>query len=90
MKGLLIKDLLYIRQMGRVLVVILLVYVALFAVSGVKNIGSGADSIIVMHEGQIVAYFPDAGKISELELGKYMLGIEKQSDAEIKEVCHGQ
>ena len=42
------KDLLYLRQMGRALVVIFLVYVALFAVSGVKNIGSGADSIIVM------------------------------------------
>ncbi|ADL03124.1 ABC transporter ATP-binding protein [Lacrimispora saccharolytica] len=49
-----------------------------------------SDSIMVMHEGQIVAYFPDAGKISEVELGKYMLGIEKQSDEEIKEVCHGQ
>lgn len=49
-----------------------------------------SDSVIVMHEGQIVAYFPDAGKISELELGKYMLGIEKQSEAEIKEACHGQ
>ena len=48
MKGLLMKDLLYLRQMGRALVVIFLVYVALFAVSGVKNIGSGADSIIVM------------------------------------------
>ncbi len=49
-----------------------------------------SDSIIVMHEGQIVAYFPDASNITELELGKYMLGIEKQSDKEIKEVCHGQ
>lgn len=48
MKGLLIKDLLYIRQMWRVLVILFLVYVALFAVAGVKNIGSGADSIIVM------------------------------------------
>ncbi len=48
MKGLLMKDLLYIRQMWRVLVIIFAVYVALFAVSGVKNIGSGADSIIVM------------------------------------------
>jgi ABC-2 type transport system permease protein len=48
MKGLLMKDLLYIRQMWKVLVIIFAVYVALFAVSGVKNIGSGADSIIVM------------------------------------------
>ena len=47
MKGLLMKDLLYIRQMWRVLVAIFAVYVALFAVSGIKNVGSGADSIIV-------------------------------------------
>jgi len=49
-----------------------------------------SDSIIVMHEGQIVAYFPDASMITELELGKYMLGIEKQSEEEIKGVRHGQ
>lgn len=49
-----------------------------------------SDSIMVMHEGQIVAYFPDASQITELELGKYMLGIEKQTEAEIKEVRHGQ
>jgi simple sugar transport system ATP-binding protein len=49
-----------------------------------------SDSIIVMHEGRIVAYFPDATKITELQLGGYMLGIEKQSEEEIKEVRHGQ
>lgn len=48
-----------------------------------------SDSIIVMHEGQIVAYFPDASKITELQLGGYMLGIDRQSDDEIKEVLHG-
>ncbi len=49
-----------------------------------------SDSIIVMHEGRIAAYFPDAAKITELQLGGYMLGIEKQSEEEIKEVRHGQ
>ena len=49
-----------------------------------------SDSIIVMHEGRIAAYFPDASKITELQLGGYMLGIEKQSEDEIKEVLHGQ
>lgn len=48
MKGLLIKDLLYIRQMWRVLVILFLVYGVMFAMAGIKNIGSGADSIIVM------------------------------------------
>jgi simple sugar transport system ATP-binding protein len=49
-----------------------------------------SDSIIVMHEGRIAAYFPDASRITELQLGGYMLGIEKQSEKEIKEVLHGQ
>lgn len=48
-----------------------------------------ADSIVVFHEGRIVAYFPDTSKITELELGGYMLGIHKQSSEEIKEVIHG-
>lgn len=48
-----------------------------------------SDSILVFHEGQIVAYFPDASKITELQLGGYMLGIDRQSDDEIKEVLHG-
>jgi simple sugar transport system ATP-binding protein len=48
-----------------------------------------SDSIIVLHEGQIVAYFPDASKITELQLGGYMLGIDRQSEDEIKEIIHG-
>ncbi len=48
-----------------------------------------SDSIIVLHDGKIVAYFPDASKITELQLGGYMLGIDKQSDDEIKEVIYG-
>ncbi len=38
------------------------------------------DSIIVMHRGEIAAYFDDISKLTENELGKYMLGIEKQKD----------
>lgn len=49
-----------------------------------------SDSIIVFHEGEIAAYFKDASKITELQLGGYMLGIDKQSNEEIKEVLHGQ
>lgn len=48
-----------------------------------------SDSIIVLHEGEIVAYFPDSSKITEMQLGGYMLGINRQSDEEIKEVLHG-
>lgn len=49
-----------------------------------------SDSIMVIHEGQLAAYFPDASKITEAQLGLYMLGIEKQSEEEIKEALHGQ
>ncbi|XMB85976.1 ABC transporter ATP-binding protein [Mycoplasmatota bacterium WC44] len=38
------------------------------------------DSIIVMHKGEIVAYFDDIDKLTEKELGMYMLGLEKQDD----------
>lgn len=49
-----------------------------------------SDSIIVMSGGQIAAYYKDAKEATEEELGEYMLGIKKQSDAEIREVAYGQ
>ena len=44
---------------------------------------SVSDSIFVMYEGKIVAYFPDAGAVDEQTLGEYMLGLKKQSKEEI-------
>lgn len=44
-----------------------------------------SDSLIVMHNGRIAAYFPDAKKVSEDELGEYMLGIKTMPDQEIME-----
>lgn len=38
-----------------------------------------SDSIIVMFEGEIVAYFEDSKQVTEEELGKYMLGLKKQN-----------
>lgn len=46
-----------------------------------------SDSLIVMHEGRIVAYFPDAKKVTEDELGEYMLGVKEMSEKEIGEVA---
>lgn len=43
-----------------------------------------SDSLIVMYDGKIVAYFKDSSKITEEELGRYMLGIDKQSPEEIR------
>ncbi|SHJ88011.1 ABC transporter ATP-binding protein [Paramaledivibacter caminithermalis] len=43
-----------------------------------------SDSLIVMNSGEIVGYFPDASKVMEKELGLYMLGVNKQSEEEIR------
>lgn len=45
-----------------------------------------SDSLIVMYEGEIVAYFNDTSHLTEEELGLYMLGIKKMSDDEIRKV----
>lgn len=37
-----------------------------------------SDSLLVMYEGQIVAYFDNPSAVSEEELGLYMLGINRQ------------
>lgn len=47
-----------------------------------------SDSLIVMHGGEIVAYLEDSSKVTETELGEYMLGIRRQTDDEIRRVCH--
>lgn len=38
-----------------------------------------SDSILVMVDGEVAAYFEDSKKTTEYELGLYMLGIKKQS-----------
>ncbi|KAF0222988.1 MAG: ABC transporter ATP-binding [Erysipelotrichaceae bacterium] len=47
-----------------------------------------SDSIVVMCDGSIVAYLKDAKRVTEEQLGEYMLGIKKQSDEELREVVH--
>ncbi len=47
-----------------------------------------SDSIIVINEGEIVAYIPDSKTVNEEILGEYMLGIATQSKEEIRGVCH--
>lgn len=42
-----------------------------------------SDRLLVMFDGQIAAYFPDASQVTEEELGRYMLGIDKQSAEEV-------
>lgn len=43
-----------------------------------------SDSLIVFYNGKITAYFEDASKLNEHELGLYMLGIKHQSDEEVR------
>ena len=47
------------------------------------------DSIIVMYEGEIVAYFPNLEGVTETSLGEYMLGIKKGDAKSIGGVIHG-
>ncbi|OQB23999.1 MAG: Galactose/methyl galactoside import ATP-binding protein MglA [Firmicutes bacterium ADurb.Bin182] len=49
-----------------------------------------SDGIIVLFEGEITAYLPDASNVTEEELGQYMLGIKRQSPEQISEVLHEQ
>lgn len=42
-----------------------------------------SDSVIVMYGGRINAYFPDTKKLTEEELGYYMLGVRQQSHEEV-------
>lgn len=49
-----------------------------------------SDSLIVLFEGKIVAYISDVSSMTEAQLGTYMLGIEKQEEAQIKEALHEQ
>jgi simple sugar transport system ATP-binding protein len=37
-----------------------------------------SDRLAVMHNGEIVALFPDPRQISEEEIGLYMLGLKRQ------------
>lgn len=41
-----------------------------------------SDSILVMTGGEVAAYFPDSKKVTEYELGLYMLGLKKQTKEE--------
>lgn len=43
-----------------------------------------SDRLLVMYEGEIVAYFENLKGITESQLGLYMLGVEHQSEEEIR------
>jgi simple sugar transport system ATP-binding protein len=45
-----------------------------------------ADRIAVIHKGRIVAIFPDPQRLTEQELGLYMLGLKEQSADELAQL----
>ncbi|MDR2023799.1 MAG: ABC transporter ATP-binding protein [Hungatella sp.] len=47
------------------------------------------DSLIVMYEGKIAAYFKDAAHVTEEELGLCMLGINKHEPEQIRRAANG-
>ena len=46
-----------------------------------------SDSLLVMSEGRIAAYFEDAKAVTEDQLGEYMLGLKKMSAEEVGRVA---
>lgn len=47
-----------------------------------------SDSLLVMVDGEFVAYIDDASTVNEYELGNYMLGVQKQTEEEIRRAYH--
>lgn len=47
-----------------------------------------SDSLMVMHNGKIAAYFENAKSVGEDELGEYMLGVKHMTDEEIQEAMY--
>jgi len=43
-----------------------------------------SDRIITLFEGQVTGVFPDASKVSEEELGAFMLGVKHQTTEEME------
>jgi simple sugar transport system ATP-binding protein len=59
--------------------------VAILLVSAdLSEVMSLSDRLVVMHGGQIVAIFPDASRLTEEEIGLYMLGTRTMTQTEIE------
>lgn len=57
--------------------------------SDLAEVMSLSDSVVVMYNGKISAYFADASTLQESELGCYMLGVKTQEQQEIGRCLHG-
>jgi simple sugar transport system ATP-binding protein len=68
------KELVDLRDEGRAVLLIS---------ADLAEVMSLADRIAVMHDGEIVAIFPNTPALTEHELGLYMLGVKIQTEAEM-------
>lgn len=60
----------------------------LLATADLEELFKLSDKIIVVYDGKIAAYFEDLVNVSEKDLGKYMLGVEKQPEVQILEAYY--
>ncbi|WP_304508479.1 ABC transporter ATP-binding protein [Anaerotignum sp.] len=49
-----------------------------------------SDSLIIMYNGKIAAYFEDTSVLNDTIMGEYMLGLKQQDAEEIRGVLHGE
>ena len=49
---------------------------------------SVSDSLLVMYNGEITAYFPTTEGLTEEEVGQYMLGVSRHEKKQIRRACH--
>ncbi|MDD3394547.1 MAG: ABC transporter ATP-binding protein, partial [Anaerotignum sp.] len=49
-----------------------------------------SDSLIIMYNGKIAAYFEDTAVLNDTIMGEYMLGLKQQEAEEIGGVIHGE
>ncbi|WP_317853709.1 ABC transporter ATP-binding protein [Chakrabartyella piscis] len=47
-----------------------------------------SDSLMIMYNGKIAAYFEDTSVLTDSMMGEYMLGLKQQSDEEVRRVIH--
>lgn len=62
----------------------------LWVSADLTEVMSLSNKLIVMYEGQVVAYFDEAGEVGEEELGLYMLGLKRQEPEEIMASMMGE
>ena len=49
-----------------------------------------SDRLLVLCEGEIVAYFSKSSEVSEQELGEYMLGLKRMTNEQIGGAIYGE